>query len=153
MVKYSVDQAVPKLLNLNQTIYPPHIIDLINMRRKIRREKKKTYLISTVQSGFRKHRGTSDNLIFVTQKLQEGLNRGKKAIGIFFDISKAFDKVWHSGLIYKLIYLRVPMYLIKIIKSFLEDRTFKVKINNFYSDSHPVKCSVPQVPYWGIFYS
>ena len=89
----------------------------------------------------------------MTQKLQEGLNRGKKALGIFFDISKAFDKVWHSGLIYKLIYLRVPMYLIKIIKSFLEDRTFKVKINNFYSDSHPVKCSVPQVPYWGIFYS
>ena len=83
-------------------------------------------LITNVQSGFRKHRGTSDNLMFMTQKLQENLNRGKKALGIFFDISKAFDKVWLAGLLYKLIYLKVPMYLIRYIKSFLENT---IKLN------------------------
>ena len=80
----------------------------------------------------------------MTQKIQECLNRGIKVCGIFFDISKAFDKVWHSGLIYKLIYLGVPMYIIRFIKSFLSDRSFKVKINDKYSETHPITCTVPQ---------
>ena len=101
-------------------------------------------LLSSAQSGFRNFRGTGDNLLFMTQKIQESLNRGKKVCGIYFDISKAFDKVWHAGLIYKLIYLKVPMYIIRFIKSFLTDRTFRVKINDFLSDPHLVTCSVPQ---------
>jgi hypothetical protein len=35
------------------------------------------------------------------KKLEECLNRGEKVCGIFFDISKAFDKVWHAGLIFQ----------------------------------------------------
>ena len=101
-------------------------------------------LISNVQSGFRNLRGTCDNLLMVTQKVTECLNRGKKAVGIFFDISKAFDKVWHAGLIYKLIKLKVPMYLVKFIRSFLSGRTFRVKIGDTLSEPHPVTCSVPQ---------
>jgi hypothetical protein len=101
-------------------------------------------LLSSAQSGFRNCRGTGDNLLFMTQKIQESLNRGKKVCGIYFDISKAFDKVWHAGLIYKLIYLKVPTYIIRFIKSFLSDRTFRVKINDFLSDPHAVTCSVPQ---------
>ena len=80
----------------------------------------------------------------MTQKIQESLNRGKKVFGIYFDISKAFENVWHVGLIYKLIYLKVPMYIIRFIKRFLSDRTFTVKINDFISEPHPVTCSVPQ---------
>ena len=101
-------------------------------------------LLSYAQSGFRNSRGTGDNLLFMTQKIQECLNRGKKVCGIYFDISKAFDKVWHAGLIYKLIGLKVPMYIIRFVKSFLTDRTFRVKVNGAYSDPHPVTCSVPQ---------
>ena len=101
-------------------------------------------LIINEQSGFRNKRGTADNLLFMTQKIQECLNRGIKVCGIFFDISKAFDKVWHSGLNYKLIYLGVPMYIIRFIKSFLSDRSFKVKINDKYSETHPITCTVPQ---------
>ena len=50
--------------------------------------------------------------------------------GIFFDISKAFDKVRHDGLIYKLIKLEIPVYLIRFIRNFLSDRIFKVKRKN-----------------------
>jgi len=101
-------------------------------------------LIIQEQSGFRNKRGTSDNLLFMTQKIQECLNRYKKVCGIFFDISKAFDKVWHAGLIYKLIYLGVPVYIIRFIRNFLSDRFFKVKVNDTFSRSHPITCSVPQ---------
>ena len=101
-------------------------------------------LIIKEQSGFRNKRGTADNLLFMTQKIQECLNRGKKVCGIFYDISKAFDKVWHAGLIYKLIYLGVPKYIIRFIKNFLSDRFFKVKVNDTYSEPYPITCSVPQ---------
>ena len=70
------------------------------------------------QSGFRRKRRTADNLISINQKIQECLNRKKKSCGIFFDISKAFDKVWQAGLIFKLIYLGTPKYLIRFIKFF-----------------------------------
>ena len=63
---------------------------------------------------------------------------------INFDISKAFDKLWHAGVIYKLIYLGVPNYITRFIKSFLSDRTIRLKINDTYSEPHAVTCSVPQ---------
>ena len=67
---------------------------------------------------FRIRRGTSDNLLFFVQKIEESFSRGKKVCGINFDISKAFDKVWHAGLIYKLFNLDVPSYIIRFIKDF-----------------------------------
>ena len=64
------------------------------------------------------HRGTADNLIFMTQNIQERLIGIGKACVFFFDISKAFDKIRHLGLLYKLVYLEVPMYLIDSLKFF-----------------------------------
>ena len=65
--------------------------------------------------------------------------------GIFFDISKAFDKVWHDGLIYKLYYcLKIPTYLLVFIKNFLSNRLFKVKLNCESSHSKSIECGVPQ---------
>lgn len=46
-----------------------------------------------------------------------------------FDIEKAFDSVWHKGLIYKMFKLKFPLYLVKIIYSFLSRRFFYVSIN------------------------
>ena len=97
-------------------------------------KKRTNKLLSNVQSGFRNQRGAGDNLLMVTQKVQEWLNRVKKACGVFFDIYQAFDKVWHAGLIYKLVHLNVPLYLIQFIKSFLSGRTFRVKEGDTYSE-------------------
>ena len=96
------------------------------------------------QSGFRKKKGAADNLIFFTQKISETLNKGKKACGIFFDISKAFDKVWHMGLIYKLIKCNIPNYILKYIIDFLKERTFRVNVDGSHSKSGNIICSVPQ---------
>ena len=41
-------------------------------------------------------------LLFMTQKIKESLSMGKNVCGINFDISKAFDKVWHRALVLKL---------------------------------------------------
>ena len=101
-------------------------------------------VISSKQSGFRNNKGAADNLLFFTQKISEALNRSKQVCGIFFDISKAFDKVWHKGLIFKLIKMNIPSYILKYIIDFLSDRKFKVSIGDTLSDSGDILCSVPQ---------
>ena len=101
-------------------------------------------IIITNQSGFRKNRQTKDNLLYVIQNAQEGFNKDEKTLSIFFDVAAAFDKVWHNGLIQKLIDLGVPYYLIAIIAAFLEDRTFTVKIEGKESGIYLILCGVPQ---------
>jgi len=83
-------------------------------------------------------------LLFFTQKIGEALNKDKKACGVYFDISKAFDKVWHKGLIHKLTRLKIPSYLLKFIIDFLSDRKFKVSIGDSLSESGEILCSIPQ---------
>ena len=96
------------------------------------------------QCGFRNNRGASDNLVFCTQKFGETIYKGKNVCGIFFDISKAFDKVWHYGLIFKLINLGIEKYMIKFILNFLSDKTFRIKINEVEGVQFFIKCGVPQ---------
>ena len=49
--------------------------------------------------------------------------------GTFLDISKAFDKVWHKGLIFKLKTYRVEGNLIKLLENYLTDRQQRVVLN------------------------
>ena len=105
---------------------------------------KNNNLIIKNQSGFRKSRQTRDNLFHLIQKSQESFNKEEKSLAIFFDVAAAFDKVWHQGLLFKLYSLGIPPYLIDIIKAFLDERTFVVKINGEKSSIKIIECGVPQ---------
>lgn len=63
---------------------------------------------------------------------------------IFLDLSKAFDKISHSGLTFKLNKLGFPCTLVKWIISYLELRRQFVDLNGSYSDPLPVISGVPQ---------
>lgn len=64
--------------------------------------------------------------------------------GVFLDIPKAFDKVSHAGLIYKLKSVGVSGDLVKLINHFLNNRFQWVLLNDQISDWLPVKGGVPQ---------
>ncbi|GFW74185.1 RNA-directed DNA polymerase from mobile element jockey [Trichonephila clavipes] len=64
--------------------------------------------------------------------------------GIFLDVERAFDRVWHNGLIFKLIQVNLPPYLIKIIYEYLSNRTFQVKINSIHSRIGSIQAGTPQ---------
>ena len=98
---------------------------------RIKKFLKENNIIIKQQSGFRAHRQTKDNLLFLLQKIQETFIRKKKVLSFYFDISQAFDKVWHDGLIHKLIQLNLPIYIIKWIHFYLEDRIFCIKIGSY----------------------
>ena len=53
--------------------------------------------------------------------------------GIFLNISKAFDKVWHDGLIFKLRQNGICGEMINILEDFLSDRKQRVFFNIQYS--------------------
>ena len=63
---------------------------------------------------------------------------------VFLDISKAFDKVWHNGLIFKLKQNGVSGKLIKFFESYLHNRKQRVMINGSYSDYASIESGVPQ---------
>ena len=52
----------------------------------------------------------------------------KKPVALFLYVIKAFDSVWHKGLLYKLEILQCSRYLIHVIKNFLEARSLTVQI-------------------------
>ena len=105
---------------------------------------KRNNLIIKQQSGFREHRRTSDNLVFLTQKIKESFIKSKKVCAIFFDISKAFDSVWHNGLIYKLFKIGLPDYLFYWVVDFLRIRSFVVLVNGAESCRYVILGGVPQ---------
>ncbi len=89
-------------------------------------------IILKKQSGFRKNRQTS-----------ESFNRKKKVCAIFFDIQSAFDKVWHRGLVFKMIKLNIPNYVVCWINNFLTNSQFAIKINNFTISMSLIEAGVP----------
>ena len=101
-------------------------------------------IIIKMQSGFRNSRQTKDNILFLSQKVKEQINKSGEMLSLFFDIASAFDKVWHNCLLVKLISIKVPYYLIKILISFLSERTFLVKVGDAVSTTRRAKCGVPQ---------
>ena len=63
---------------------------------------------------------------------------------VFLDISKAFDKVWHDGLIFKLKQNGVSGSLLMFFQNYLYNRKQRVVLNGSYSHYSTVKSGVPQ---------
>lgn len=74
----------------------------------------------------------------------KGFNDGKITIAAFLDIEKAFDTMWVEGLVYKMLKVSFPGYLIRIVFSYLKGRRFRVKLGDQLSDTVTVNDGVPQ---------
>lgn len=101
-------------------------------------------IINHQQFGFRKEHSTVHQIKRVTNFI-ECNKRNRKSTGvIFLDIEKAFDTIWHDGLLYKLNTFNFPIYLQKIIRSFLMNRSFVVFVDGEFSGEKPVPAGLPQ---------
>jgi hypothetical protein len=100
-------------------------------------------LIPDYQCGFREHHSTIQQTHKIVNKIAVSLKIKQFCTAAFLDIAQAFDKVWHTGLIYKIkSKLPSPCYL--LLKSYISERYFQVKYNNAYSDYELAKSGVPQ---------
>ena len=100
--------------------------------------------LSDHQYGFRKAKSTGDLLAHAVYVWSPALESCFQSRVISLDISKAFDRVWHKGLLAKL-----PMYglyqtLINWIGSILSDRSIAVRVDSFLSNLHSINAGVPE---------
>ena len=88
------------------------------------------------QFGFRQKHATIEQVHRVTNAITEALENHKCCTAAFLDISKAFDKVWHEGLICKLRQL-FPASTHKLLRSYLGHRYFQIKYREALFASSP----------------
>ncbi|GFX57956.1 RNA-directed DNA polymerase from mobile element jockey [Trichonephila clavipes] len=100
--------------------------------------------INPNQYGFTRNLSTYHPLLGLTEKITAGFQRGRSTGAVFLDIQKAFDRVWVSGLIYKLITNNFPPALIHLINSYLVNRSYQVRVNDTLSNSFKINYGVPQ---------
>ncbi|GBP32094.1 RNA-directed DNA polymerase from mobile element jockey [Eumeta japonica] len=67
-----------------------------------------------------------------------------KTVAVFFDVAKAFDRVWHAGLVHKLYSLQVPDRLVIIIQNYLTNRHFTFRHERTHSTRRLIRAGVPQ---------
>ena len=63
---------------------------------------------------------------------------------VFLDISKAFDKVWHKGLVFKLKQNGISRKLLQLFENYLTNRRQRVVLDGFNSDLASIESGVPQ---------
>ena len=101
-------------------------------------------LLHTSQFGFRNKYSSYMAVLEAYNKIVSDLDKGNHTLGIFLDLSKAFDTISHSILLAKLHHYGIRGNAFEWFKSYLTDRSQFVAYNNCKSSSLSVKCGVPQ---------
>ena len=96
------------------------------------------------QSGFKPGDSFTNQLLAITHEIYESFDEGFEVRGVFLDISKAFDKVWHERLIFNLKQNGTSGNLINLLCDFLRNRKQRVLLNGQVSVWSDVKAGVPQ---------
>ena len=108
-----------------------------------------TNLIYDKQSGFLPGHSTVYQLIDIYNQVCSAFDERKSTCIIFCDISKAFDRVWHSGLLFKLRQYGIDGNILNWITSYLMNRKQKCFVGSSFSDIKQVNAGVPQGPVLG----
>jgi hypothetical protein len=101
-------------------------------------------VIAPFQSGFRRGRSTSDNIITLETHIRNAFLRNNHLVSIFFDIEKAYDRTWRHGILKDLHDLNFRGHLPIFIKNFLNFRLFQVRMGSTLSDFYTQEEGVPQ---------
>ena len=103
-------------------------------------------LLNPNQSGFRPGDSTINQLLSITHSVFEAFdcNPTLEVRSVYLDISKAFDRVWHEGLIYELKRCGVSGNLLLLLQSFLSNRKQRTVLNGQASTWGNISAGVPQ---------
>ena len=104
----------------------------------------KQRVLSKHQFGFRKNHSTDHAIIELTDNITKAIDEGKYTIGIFLDLSKAFDTVNHKIILNKLEHYGIRGLCLKWFESYLHGRTQIVKFGDHQSNTRSLATGVPQ---------
>ena len=107
------------------------------------------HLLSSHQFGFRASLSTTKQLVYITHQWISNLNSKKDTLAVFMDFHKAFDRVWHNGLLYKLGQLGISHSALSWLQDYLTNRTLSVKVGQSRSPDYQLSAGVPQGSHLG----
>ena len=114
------------------------------IRRKVMDHLLKVGTLSDEQHGFREKKSCMTNVLEALEYITKAVDEGFPVDEIFLDFKKAFDKVSHELLLYKLDCMGIRGNILSWISSFLIDRKQRVRVNGSYSSWVNVTSGVPQ---------
>ena len=100
-------------------------------------------IIPDHQFGFRENHSTVEQVHRVYNIIRNTLENKQYCVAAFLDCTQAFDKVWHLGLLYKL-KLQLPYPYFDLLRSYISERSFQVKLEDAVSNSYTIMARVPQ---------
>ena len=81
-------------------------------------------LLLKEQVGFQCKKSTVDQVVLLTQNIEDSFEAKKKAGAVFFDLTAAYDTVWHRGLACKLLRLLPDKHMVRMIMEFVRNWSF-----------------------------
>ena len=105
---------------------------------------KRNNFFTPCQSGYLPGDSTVNQLTYLYNRICSALDSGREIRMVIFDITEAFDKVWHNGLIFKLHAAGIDGKVLSFLRDCLSNRTQKVVLPGGSSKSLPVRAEVPQ---------
>ena len=102
------------------------------------------HIINALQSGFLPGDSTVNQITDLYNTFCQALDEGKEVRAIFWDISKAFGRVWHKGLLYKLSSVGISGPLLRWFTDYLDKRTQRVVLPGTALSWTSIKAGVPQ---------
>ena len=101
-------------------------------------------LFNKFQSGSRKHRCTTDQILRLADDAHQAIHTRQCTLAVMLDLEKAFDLVLHRGLLYKMEKLGLKGNILQFVADFLTNRTIRVRIGTSVSNPYPLQNGTPQ---------
>ena len=93
-------------------------------------------LYNKFQSGFRKRQICQDRIKSLADEVYKAINKKLFTLFVMIYLKKAFDLVWHKGLLYKMKQLGLRGNVLKFAEYFLKDRSIQVRVGAVMSSMY-----------------
>ena len=151
--KHAIGTMIPKPLKPKNSATSYRPISLLNclgkvfekvIATRIQEFADDTDLINTWQRAYQPQKEANEHIHIINQYLDRAKTAKKTTALLLIDIEKAFDAVWHNGLLKKLHDQDIPPDLLRMVASFLRDRTIQVRSGTSLSDKVNLLAGTPQ---------
>ena len=101
-------------------------------------------LLPKEQAGFRRGKSIVDQVVLLTQNIEDSFEAKKKAGAVFINLTAAYDTVWHRGLTCKLLRLLPDKHMVKMIMELVRNRSFTLTTGD--SKQNRLRCLKNGIP-------